>query len=395
MANYANLAGKDIDEMLEDKDDLQTLDEKIAWLNDNFSMDELKELENRRSRIAEEAMISRAREEAGEEKIASVIQDEDIWRDNPEEALGRLEKAIEYDEGSIRDNTSSQERARIFQDLLNRGKIWQASQFDELVDSSIRISRYQRDDEDADEALTREKILEEAYQDKGSWTLEGLDQRIKMAQMFGDLDVDDYDIQKKAAKLADQGNYEEAMKTASQVDGYATFSLEDEEDQLNRDELAQKGYEKRLNDGDFESAARIAQLARRQVKESSEYDFEQKEAQAAENAVQEYIGEGEYESAIRVAQRYEFGNRDQIQAAITKAALRGDITDEEYEELTDEIGYQINEESIEEPEQQENYDQRSEDSYEENGQEDDYDDLAPPVDERDDSGILGRIRNMI
>lgn len=329
--------GKDVDEMLNNKEDLEDLDDKINFLTSTLDLDDLKALEDGGSEIAEEAMIAQAREEAGEETVDEVMSDTETWRENPRNAIGRLEKALEYDEDAIENGSLQNDRGEILKTLLDNDHFYEAKRFDRLVDETIERSGYKHDDIEEDQS--REDIITDRYQELSYWTPASLEKKTQMNRYFDEVSMRDNDWERLVEFRYEDGEYRDAFRVARQND-LETIEIDDEE--KTRREIIEDGYEEKMGEDNYVEAAKIAREAR-EVNDSDSSEigkdsYEDLEKEAATKAFEESIEKSDYEQAERIANDYRVGDNEELQLKLSAARAKNELDEDQYEALSSKIG---------------------------------------------------------
>lgn len=361
--------GRDLDEILNNMEGVEGLNGKVDYIQENFSMGEMKKLEDEGSELAEEAMIQTARENASEDQVDEFINSgyNENWQENPQQGLAAIEKAIERHPETpekLEGIKRHEQKVEIFSNLLKDGHVRTADRFQDLV-GGVEVPSWDR--EDSEESLKADQIAKGVYDnmdaDRYSEGPEYLDNIVKIAETF---DINGFNVmarkQDVVEEYADQDEYRKALRRADM------FDIQEVEEDRNVQDIADEGYDNRMGDEKYLEAAEIAQKARRvSNNEIINNNYLEKEREAAKEAFKQNIDGGDYRQAKRAVNRFETeGSEEELQTYLIKKLTNEEIDQEQYQELTEEIGYEPQQEKIsEEPEPEpasepaQNYEQRT------------------------------------
>lgn len=374
--------GRDLDEILGNMEGVNDLDDKVEYIQQNFSMEEMKKLEDEGSELAEEAMIQTARENASEEQAEEFIRNgfNERWQENPQEGLATIEKAIERHPETpeqLEGVSWHTQKVEIFRNLLKEGHVRTAKEFSEVVEG-VKVPSWEREGEDPED-LEAGEIAEEVYQELNENHYRGDAEYLeKMVEIAENFDIRDWSVSNRkqdvVEEYAEEGEYTEALRNADR------FGVEQLGDKRDVQDIAEKGYNERMEEGEYIQAAKIAQEARRITeKDYKKENYLEKEREAAKEAFKQNVDEGDYFNAKSALSRFETeGVEEDMQTYLIKKLTNDEIDQDQYQELTEEIGYKPQEQGPEpapEPEPE-----ASQEEYEQE-----------PVTEEENEGYLSKI----
>jgi len=340
--------GRDLDEILEGMSGIENLDDKVVYIQENFSMKEMKKLEDQGSELAEEAMIQTAREKASDEEVERFITEgfNQSWRENPQKGLATIEKAIERHPNKPknleRGHRWRNQKVDIFRNLLERGHIRTAEKFNELVDG-IKIGHYdsedlERDDDDLNAEDIAEDVYEELTDERWGEGPEHYENIVKIAERF---EISNWDVgsikQEMVEKFAEEDRYLDALRNSQR------FEVESTDDDKDIQQIADDGYIMSMDDQEYFEAAKIAHQARMMSDSGFRADqYKEKESEAAKEAFKEEVESGDYWEAKRAISRFNTENKEkeEMQTYLIKKLTNEEIDQDKYQELTEEIGYE-------------------------------------------------------
>lgn len=391
MALDGTFPGRDLDEILESMEDVDSLDQKIRYIQDNFSMDEMKKLEDEGSETAEEALIQTARENAAEDQAEEFIRGgfNERWQENPHEGLAVIEKAIERHPNSpdiLSEFSSRDDKVEIFRNLLEEGHVRTAEQFNELV-GGVRQSHNNRDDlERDDDDLYAEDLAKEVYQELETnrfGTGADVSYFQKMVKIADTFDIDHISVngakETVVEKFAENNEYKKALRSA---DRWGVSSIEDDR---NVQDVANDGYNDKMQSDEYIGAAEIAKEARMSFnREETQEDYLEKEKEAAKEAFKQSLDQGNYNQAKTAVRRFNTeGNEEEMQTYLIKKLTNDEIDRDQYQEFTDEIGYTPEEQTESQIEQKSQIEQSS--------TTESQSEPEPPADYEESEGYLSRL----
>lgn len=351
--------GQAIDENIEGKNRI----ERIENLQDRFSQEEIQQMAENGSDVAEDALIQLTQNFLGNREAEEIITDEEAWEENPTEALEALREVLvrrdpDLDDYNIEDSPASIDHSNTLNDLLRNNNVEIAKEYSKMV------SHYS-DRVNSGANLKIDDIYEEKVQ-------EVPETAIKIAEKF-DIEKD----KRKAVKALIRKYDKSGSKVAEAIARKQYGEL--------RRRPAEELYEHFMEEEDYKRAAWVLQKAKEQGSMPTDYS-EQDIQRAAEKEMEKRREEGNYLEAVEVAEEYNVQNDKKLRDTLLLGVTTGQIDEGYFEKRVDEHGYDLKIPG----EKEEDSSEKDEEVYDQKVQEQPRKETA-----EESSGFLGKIREYV
>lgn len=300
----------------------EEINSMINQVRDNLSDEEMGRLARAGSDAAQRTLVDSMREQRGEKEAREVIYNDDIWSEEPEKAISVLRQtSADFEEADISD-AAPYHKENPVETMIDHGHADQLRDYLSIVDFP---------ESEANE------IFDSKYEEKMNGGSDDKLEAAKLAQQFGQTEraqdaavrvlkwhsVDD----QQEEGITNRYNAEKIVE-AAQIAGGKGAKL--------ADDAIKNGYQTEIEEGDYRGAAKLAQACN----ESSIGVGRKEELEAAKNWVEQKVADENYKKGIEIASEHQLGG-EYMQDVLTKAVLNDEITEETYENMSEELeGYE-------------------------------------------------------
>lgn len=300
----------------------QEMNSMINQVRENLSEEEMGRLARAGSDAAQRALVDSMREQRGENEAREVIYDTDTWAEEPEKAISMLRQtSAEFEEADMSEATASTSMERPVETMIDHGHADQLRDYMSIVDFP--------------ESKANE-IFESKYQEKMDGGSNDMLEAARLAQRFGQTERAQ-DAAVEVLKYFDIGNRrEEGVSSSYTVESVAEAAqIAGGKGAKAADDAIKNGYQSEMEEGEYSTAARLAQAC----KESSLGVGRKEELEAAKNWVEQEVEDENYKRGIEIASEHQLGG-EYMQDVLTKAVLNDEITEDTYQNMSEEFeGY--------------------------------------------------------